>query len=837
MNTSCSEHKKNSAGPEQSQAILWNIPDIEADELAFGLVEENRSKILSLEIKNSSGSTLSGTPSVTGDESFKLIYTNCLNLAPNKKCSVKIGFKPLDNSLENRSGNLVYGAYTNLIFGAVHKLENETIQFFNGATPLSTLNLGQLNYNQSLIKTIKIVNSGDITTNYPLELSGDKFNLVYDQCSNKPLSPKKSCVFKLYTTGIGQSGVIEDSVTYGDSELSLQIQVNNFETVRLFSNIQLFYNNSVLDSILDLGTVNWKEFKLLNLNYKNSGEQAGEIGPISYNYNLYYDNCQNKILNPNGSCLIKLDLDTTSPGIFSKELSSLINGSVVSHIFQYQVRTAGEKLNCSSQIPFAAVANLTWSGTQWSGCVVEQCEADYYISDNACILNNSVVCDNQEDSFGNIIGYGFLNFTENEGITCKIKECVTEAYALNGGYCECTNPEGCFVSPEEINATLLSVNEKLTLSDQENLTLINESAPIDFISLNNTINELKKYDPNNTIQTLSGPLTKGLWATQATEMNRLSNLYYTTCLNYPVFNQESVEEGQVCSLSNRVLLNLQYFNNFFPFYGDTAVSLPSWTSNTFLGFNEINSVVANFNNKTNKPNSVPTLGAGDTINTNINPIFSNLRLNIKQKLETTIPNYLSNPYSTGVNISNMSTNFTNKGYTVSFKIEDLSSSDTLVGTLFNSTVCVNNEYCKTPTFGTHFTGTQNLVEVSRTLSGSLVSSVIQLKVVSTAVNAQGSTSDFGCYDAPAGSSASRNTWACDGGGTTCTRFCYLNGEGGGCINSSTPQTLFNNYFNASGKYQYVTWAKTTGDLRAGCSGNYVYGFRVTYNRQTYTLGL
>lgn len=417
------ENSKNSNSQPKNQEIQWLIPDIEADEIDFGIVSENNNKLVTIHVVNKTESVIPGAPSILGDSSFKLAYTNCQDLAPQKNCIVKVVFSSVDNTLLNRSANIVFGPYTNLMFAGTELLTDGTVQFYTGTTPINSLNLGVLNYNQQILKTIKIVNRGNVTTNESVVLSGSSFNLSYDNCSNRPLLPTKSCMIKIYVSGRGLSGVINETVSYGEQELDLHIEVNNFETLRVDSDIKLFYQQQILGGILDVGTLNLNVGKILYLDYKNVGEYAGDISSITSSSNIFYNNCSAKILNPNQSCQIRLTLDTSNLGTFSQSLTAGINGGEeLTQLFQYQVRQPGDKINCASQIDFADSAFITWTGVEYSGCIINECITGYHISDNQCDIDqfamNVVTPLAGEISGPSIVDYGSsatFTYTAGEG--------------------------------------------------------------------------------------------------------------------------------------------------------------------------------------------------------------------------------------------------------------------------------------------------------------------------------------------------------------------------------------------------------------------------------------
>lgn len=89
--------------------------------------------------------------------------------------------------------------------------------------------------------------------------------------------------------------------------------------------------------------------------------------------------------------------------------------------------------------------------------------------------------------------------------------------------------------------------------------------------------------------------------------------------------------------------------------------------------------------------------------------------------------------------------------------------------------------------------------------------------------------DLGCHNAPLVSTQDYNIWACEGGSWNCGTFCHL----GNCrteYSDRSPRGLFEASYGD--KWHYLGWEYTTGDIRAGCRGAYVYGIRIKAARKT-----
>lgn len=463
-------------------------------------------------------------------------------------------------------------------------------------------------------------------------------------------------------------------------------------------------------------------------------------------------------------------------------------------------------------------------------CYVKTCNENYYPSENntSCILNNSIACTNQYDESFNLIGNGYINYDyQTKTSSCKIQSCVSPAYTLSNNSCNCSNESQCFTQIAQINSDLDEVNSLLTSMSQPSLSKVSTSTTPDYNLLNNNFNSLKSYAAANTLTSLSSSsITKQTWATQVAEAKRILQAYLSSCRDFVDFSGSPSDTN--CSFAKKIKNNLNFINAFFPFYGDTTVAY-SLGDNDIVNSSILNSLLNSFNNKTNKISAVGLSPSSELNSSILNSNFNNLLSNVRQRLETAFGGgYVANPYTKSWITSFNSIN-TSAGQTVTFKIADPSKTAVIVTSVANGTVCVNNEYCRTA-FGGHNYSNVSLVDVQTQSPSGNNSYNLKLLVDTVNTYTQGSTQDFGCANADTFSQTRYNTWACDGGKNSCNRWCYA----GSCTNN--PATTFNNWFNSHGRYQYTSFVLTTGDLRGGCSGTYVYAYRTYFNYQQYNVG-
>lgn len=412
---SCSKPENKSSKIVIKSDYLWDLASIEADNLDFGLVPEYENKLLTISIQNNTESDITGQISLS-HPNFTLLYSNCGNLAVGQKCVAKVSFEA-KGELDNYSSNITFGLYSNLLFGAIDRKNDSNIGFYNNNTPISYFDLGNLNYYNMVIKTFKIKNTGNIPLNHSLTTVQNNVSIIYDQCSSKNIHPDKHCVFKILFSGIGKSGLITDTVKYGEYELQLQSNVLNFETLKLASEIELIYNQQLVNDVLDVGTINLGESRPFNFFLKNIGTEAGTVESLTLGNFLEVQNqCSNILLIPNDYCRVKALIIPQIKGVFSNNIIASINQESHDYLIQGVVRTPGDQINCSSQIDFAETANITWNGLSYSNCVVEKCLEYYSLQDNQCNYimptaqaislntNEDVSLNNQNITFTSITG-------------------------------------------------------------------------------------------------------------------------------------------------------------------------------------------------------------------------------------------------------------------------------------------------------------------------------------------------------------------------------------------------------------------------------------------------
>lgn len=458
--TSCGKENsvpKESPTVTNSQSINWNTSSIEFDDLDFGVVEDTASKILTINVINDSTEILTGVPHLS-NTNFSIVVSNCQDLAPGKSCVIKLYFDSR-NKLDNLyTANISFGSALSLVQAEIIRPQPvQDLAFFNRTAQLSSLNIGTINYNNSLIKSITIKNLGNTTINDVLSLSNNNFSIIYDTCSNRNLAPNKNCQFKFFMTGRGKSGIVNADITYGNKTLTLTTTVKPFDTVaEENSEIVLLYNNvNHNQTPIDLGTLNLGTYSDFKFIYKNTGTGAGRISSINLDsvLQIVQNNCSGQIIYPNETCTVRTKLLSQAKGTFNTLISSDIEYGVNSQSIQWLVRSPGDKILCTSQIDNAQVANVTWSGSVYSNCEIESCLTGYHIQDNTCLINI------ENCSVDNGTGTKTWNTTLGEFDQCYVDQC-------DAGYNNTDHASCDYIQPIAQNNSFI-LDEDSSLENQD----------------------------------------------------------------------------------------------------------------------------------------------------------------------------------------------------------------------------------------------------------------------------------------------------------------------------------------------------------------------------------
>jgi hypothetical protein len=468
------------SGVELSGDKVWRFGEGQVNgNLDFGTVDYGKNKLVTLVIKNDGVSTIVSPPTVSGD--FQIVYqNNCVNLIPGNSCLVKILFSGGNKSPGVYTGELTFENYSGLLSAVIGSFDNSNALSLrvNSAEVTDTLDFGALNYRESIIKTLVVKNNGSYNSEVDLSLPSNNFTSVFNSCEGRNLAPKTSCLIKMFLSGQGKEGSLNEQLIFDGREISVVAEVESRnDSVENNSNIVLLVDNNSLEfsSTADLGTLNLNSKITKNLFLKNNGNEDSPLLNVFISDAQILINQCNTVLRPTQSCRIMISLPTDVKE--TKQLFFDVSGysSMQSYFLEYIVRSPGDTIDCSDGLDFVTQAEITWDGSSYSSCQVLDCLTGYHIENNSCTPNILSINISQPDSGRGIIsGPTSIAYGSNATFTYT----GNTAYVLDAWQNVCTSVSGntCTInnitSNQSISA-LVKCSSTHSLANGECLRTIN----------------------------------------------------------------------------------------------------------------------------------------------------------------------------------------------------------------------------------------------------------------------------------------------------------------------------------------------------------------------------
>lgn len=437
-----SSHSKDTNSPTQNTGEkTWIFGEGQVNgNLDLGEVDYGSSKLITLIIKNDSSNSIASSPTVSGD--FELVYQRgCENLAPNQSCLVKIFFSSLNKSSGQHTGELIFGNYSGTLSAVVGAINSSPLSVrVNSVELTDTLDFGALNYRESVIKTLVIKNNNSQASLVDLSLPSSMFTSVFNSCNGRPLAPKTSCFIKMFFSGQGKEGIINEPLIIDGREISVMVEVESrSESIQNNSNLVLLVDDDSLDfsSTADLGTLNTNSRVNKNIFLKNNGDDDTPLLNVSISDASVVINQCNVVLRPTQSCRIQISLPTQSKGV--KQVAVNIDGYAATQSFfiEYIVRTPGDTIDCSDGLDFVNEAVITWNGSSYSSCQVLNCLSSYHVENNSCMANNQTC-----QASG---GSGTKSWNGSSYNACILNSCDSSSQHVENNLC-LDNIKSCTIS-------------------------------------------------------------------------------------------------------------------------------------------------------------------------------------------------------------------------------------------------------------------------------------------------------------------------------------------------------------------------------------------------------
>lgn len=283
----------------------------------FGQVGPTSSKVVTFSIKNTGDAPLQGPPSID-NANFSIIYQNgCASVAPNKSCLVKVAFDAKGKSPGVYESNLNLDSFflelsAEIPAPVAPAPEVIQVQYQPSSTgsPISEIDFGTLQGNQSATKTFYIKNVSTVSLNQAVSFPSN-YNVSYDMCSNRVVGVGKSCMIKVTLSAQGKSGNQDASLSYAGASFSLKGNVQATElppTVTPVLDVDYLVSNQIVTTV-DYGEISPTGSKLVSINLKNTGNVTlNEAVILTGEYDLIYDTCSSKAIGVNKTCQVRVAL-------------------------------------------------------------------------------------------------------------------------------------------------------------------------------------------------------------------------------------------------------------------------------------------------------------------------------------------------------------------------------------------------------------------------------------------------------------------------------------------------------------------------------------------------
>jgi len=280
---------------------------------------------------------------------------------------------------------------------------------------------------------------------------------------------------------------------------------------------------------------------------------------------------------------------------------------------------------------------------------------------------------------------------------------------------------------------------------------------------------------------------------------------------------------------------LSNFNYLKKYYSLRSKSLNDLTLSENIKSNEINELFENLNNNLDSPVLLNTFFSNNYINANLlNENFTSIKNSIISEINLSVSPYSSSNFGLKYSTKNV----LNKILYLNTSFLNLTEFN--VTNSFGNTIEVFNEFIKVKVNNRHGT---DLVQISGVNDlGQTINYKFYFSVTYTEAWTTNSISRIGSCSSQSGayaSSTSRNYFACQDGDSgfynDCDRYYYAGTLRYSGTNTKTAGQTIWNIYNTNQDHIYVDAGQNSGDLRSGCSGDYVYAFRLKYKYRNFYL--
>lgn len=409
----------NVLAPVTETAVEFRVGSTVITSQNFGNLQGTQSVQKTIYIKNTSNKS-QNLPATISTADFNFIYDSCSNknLGSGASCLVKINF-----SAEGKSGPisslLQYGTASLPLTATVNSSDMGNVEYSSESIIVESINYGDVSPGSSVLKTVVIKNTGLAPVNFPVNLTGNGYVLIYDMCSNKNIAPQGKCIVKINYLIPPTAGENLGNLSYNGIDLPLVSNVV-VENVQAPANKIALTNFNPSTGIVNFGDVEQNDgdtaIKSITIRNLSGSIQKFTVPPVINNYTIVSNSCFNVNINRSNYCTISFKFNSDGKDIQNYDETFLMENDYTKIEFQLKANVVA-----NSGIVMCNMANATLAGVDNSNlkvlevegvfplCNVKTCDALYSPSLDLKSCQGNVVACSSVDAMANGVNLSEIN--------------------------------------------------------------------------------------------------------------------------------------------------------------------------------------------------------------------------------------------------------------------------------------------------------------------------------------------------------------------------------------------------------------------------------------------
>lgn len=469
----------NVVAPVASGAVEFKSGSTVITSQDFGVLTDIQSVQKTITVKNTTNQSLS-LPVSLSTADFNIVYDTCNNkpVAVGATCQIKINLSGAGKT-GPISANLVYGSYSLPLSAVINSTASGNIEYYTSAMLVEEINYGEVNPSQTFLQTITIKNTGLVPVSYPVIVTGNGYNLIYDMCSNKNIAPQGTCLIKINyivpdMTGENNATVVVNSVVL---DLLSNVVIPPPPEVTKLALTNFNPNNG----IVNFGNVEQYsgETPLKSMTIRNlSGAiQKFTVAPVINNYTIVNNGCFNVNINRSGYCTISFKFNSDGKNIQNYDETFLMENAT--HKIEFQLKA---NVIASSSVIACDMTNATAGGGvdnsngkvlevegNFPLCTVKTCDTLYQASgDVKSCVPVTVACTNLDATANGVNFSNSNNTVKGQVVAGDVSQCLLADTACNLNYVRNVSGKTC---DEEVRPCL----EADAVANGVNISNVNSS--------------------------------------------------------------------------------------------------------------------------------------------------------------------------------------------------------------------------------------------------------------------------------------------------------------------------------------------------------------------------